>query len=576
MWVNSKTAAAVFCVNHKSVEKSAFRATKQGKNFCSLKSHICNFMYSNGIGRGGKVLQIWIDDAIIANFESQNGVRVSISGIIQGSKCADLHGIWGEIPQESQNLANLPCASFNNGSLNIGDCFVSCDTRNDNRDGTVVGRGEVGENGSGGANLQGRGGDFANLHNENLGGCSVSAGCMEVATSGATNEVSSKKPKQAKRCDEVAGFPKAERSRANVHVKKFLDTSATSEAECSNLLSSKKSTASQTQSVAVIGCETTSFMADGVCVPSAVCSQSHSEFGDCFDGVSPSRNDKLSFMSASQAQRDIAYAKKAIIDEWELNKKGLLVGVGASRGDKKGRGVAGNGEVVGNSLDCSLASCVSRNDKKNGSLSSGDCFEPVGSRNDNRGGSVGGRNDKKLSIAKFIEYINNKKIYPIKLSKNKLFAWIRAYNEELPSGEIAGMDGLIDGRGNERICVLEKKENKHIKELCIRAIQAQQGSINILGIYNNVNEKICELENVNSELFWAKKVEFISYGAIKSFTHKYLKNNPLVKKIIQKGDDSAVSSFMPSLGVSNWAVESINQVVEIDASPLDVMAIWLI
>lgn len=498
MWVNSKTAAAVFCVNHKSVEKSAFRATKQGKNFCSLKSHICNFMYSNGIGRGGKVLQIWIDDAIIAEFEATNGVRVSINGIIQGSKCADLHGILNEIPQESQNLANLPPASFNNGSLNTGDYFethgVSRNDNNSSLDSSPCVR------------------KAQNDGLENLGGCSVSADSFGSAISGATNEVSSKKP--------------------FVHEKKFLDTSATSEAECSNLLSSKKSTASQTQSVAVIGCETTSFMADGVCVPSA-----------------------LSFMSASQAQRDIAYAKKAIIDEWELNKKGLLV------------------------LDSSLCVRKAQNDGKSGGGRSSkdnggslDCFEPVGSRNDNRGVSVGGRKGKILSVVKFIEYINNKKIYPINLTKNKLFAWIRAYNEELPNGEIAGMDALIDQRGNERVCALEKKENKHIKELCIKAIQAQQGSINILGIYNNVNEKICEFENVNSELFWAKKIEFISYGAIKSFTHKYLKNNPLVKKIIQKGDDSAVSSFMPSLGVSNWAVESINQVVEIDASPLDVMA----
>ena len=149
MWVNSKTAAAVFCVNHKSVEKSAFRATKQRKNFCSLKSHICNFMYSNGIGRGGKVLQIWIDDSVIAEFENKrssdthevrgvflaeqseaeqnkNGVRVSINGIIQGSKCVNLHGILNEIPQESQNLANLPPASFNNGiSQGVGGASKS-------------------------------------------------------------------------------------------------------------------------------------------------------------------------------------------------------------------------------------------------------------------------------------------------------------------------------------------------------------------------------------------------------------------------------------------------------------------
>ena len=308
MWVNSKTAAAVFCVNHKSVEKSAFRATKQGKNFCSLKSHICNFMYSNGIGRGGKVLQIWIDDEIIAKFESENGVRVSINGISQGL---------------------------------------------------------------GGANLQGRGGDFANLHNENLGGSVVSAGSVEVATGGDRNEVSKIEP--------------------FVHVKKFLDTSATSEAVRSNLLSSKKSTASQTQSVAVIGCETTSFMADGAKTPPA-----------------------LSFMSASQAQRDIAYAKKAIIDEWELNKKGLLVG--ASHGGKKGRGVAGNGEVVGNSLDC-FVSCDTRNDNKS----------VVGGRGVGVSGLVGGRNDKE-SVSVGVEN-SKKKSKKIKITELENMRKIKAVNE---------------------------------------------------------------------------------------------------------------------------------------------------
>lgn len=494
-----------------TLRKKVLRASNDCKNFCVVEYQKLYFQKIAGRGgASGKVLQIWIDDEIIAEFErkngvrvsqnginsDKNGVRVSINGIIQGSKCANLHGIWGEIPQESQNLANLPCASFNNGiSQGVGGASYS-----ENPNSCV--------SGVGGANLQGRRGDFVNLHNENLGGSVVSAGSVEVATGGDRNEVSS--------------------SESIVHKKKFLDTSATSEAERSNLLSSKKSTASQTQSVAVIGCETTSFMADGARVPPA-----------------------LSFMSASQAQRDIAYAKKAIIDEWELNKKGLLV------------------------LNSSLCVRKAQNDRSNGSVGGRGVVGGNGSaggRNDKEGVSVGGRKGKILSVVKFIEYINNKKIYPINLTKNKLFAWIRAYNEELPNGEIAGMDGLIDGRGNERICALEKKENKHIKELCIKAIQAQQGNINILGIYNNVNEKICELENVNSELFWAKKVEFISYGAIKSFTHKYLKNNPLVKKIIQRGDDSAVSSFMPSLGVSNWATTNINQVVEIDASPLDVMA----
>ena len=300
MWVNSKTAAAVLSVDLKAIQQGVYRATKQGKNFCSVKLNILRFTYLNGIGRGGKVLQIWIDDSVIAEFENKrsggersetgfcenkqsgdthevrggflaeqsearqntNGVRVSINGISHGcggdevvgdvrkngdcvvghavgdceiggacgggvvdSKSSLVGGLQNANLRVSENgiiqgggavmdggvSANLHSrnatapnntisqgvggSNLDNGSLNTGDysasasptqemtaeppvrsfsqnfvCFVPNDTRNDNRDGSVVGRGAsysknsnscvsgvVGGNGSGGANLQGRG-----------------------------------------------------------------------------------------------------------------------------------------------------------------------------------------------------------------------------------------------------------------------------------------------------------------------------------------------------------------------------------------------------------------------------------
>lgn len=65
MRVDSKTAAGVLGVSNKSVEKACLRATKVNKKICKIKSHICNFIYTDGIGRGGKVLQIWLDDELI-------------------------------------------------------------------------------------------------------------------------------------------------------------------------------------------------------------------------------------------------------------------------------------------------------------------------------------------------------------------------------------------------------------------------------------------------------------------------------------------------------------------------------
>ena len=487
MWVNSKTAAAVLSVGDRAIQKAVLKAITIGKNFCVVKSNKINFTYLNGIGRGGKVLQIWIDDSVIAEFESKNGVRVSQNGIIQGSKCADLHGIWGEIPQESQNLANSPCASFNNGisqgvgganldngSLNIGDCFETpCVSRNDNK------------NGSGGVNLQGRGGDFANLHNENLGGRSVSAGSFGSAISGATNEVSKIEP--------------------FVHVKKFLDTSATSEAERSNLLSSKKSTASQTQSVAVIGCETTSLHTDGVVISAA-----------------SSVAVPLTFSNATQKQKDKALIKKAILDEWEANKKGLLVG----------------------NLDSSLSAKTQNDGEK--------------------------AQNNILSVAEFIGHINAKKIYGINLTKNKLFAWLRAY-------KISGIDGLMDGRGNDRVGLIEKLG---LAELVNSLIRSQKGRVNVFQIHKALNYHIATeyhkyhliAQKLNLLDFLGKRDEAISYDAVRRYSEKYLKNNRIAREIIKKGDDSAVSKFLPAVGNAAWAVESVNEVVQIDGTSLDMVA----
>ena len=456
MWVTSKTAAAVFAINNKSVEKSAFRAVKQGKNFCSLRSHKCDFHYSDGIGRGGKVLQIWIDDSVIAEFESKNGVRVSINGIS--------HGVSG--------------ANLDNGGLNTSDCFETHGvSRNDKLNNNNSNLSEIPNSCVSGANLQGRGGDFANLHNENLGGCSVSAGCMEVAISGATNEVSSKKP--------------------FVHVKKFLDTSATSEAERLNLLSSKKSTASQTQSMAVIGCETTSLQPDGVVISAA------------------SSVAVLTFGNATQRQKDKALIKKAILDEWEANKKGLLVG----------------------NLDSSL--------------------------------SAKAQNDI-LSVAEFIAYINAKKIYGINLTKNKLFAWLRAY-------KISGIDGLMDGRGNDRVGLIEKLG---LAELVNSLIRSQKGRVNVFQIHKALNYHIATeyhkyhliAQKLNLLDFLGKRDEAISYDAVRRYSEKYLKNNRITREIIKKGDDSAVSKFLPAVGNAAWAVESVNEVVQIDGTSLDMVA----
>ena len=65
MWVTSKHAAKILSVKYDALMKAAKRAEKAGKKFCSIKPNILCFTYTDGVGRGGKTLQIWIDDNLI-------------------------------------------------------------------------------------------------------------------------------------------------------------------------------------------------------------------------------------------------------------------------------------------------------------------------------------------------------------------------------------------------------------------------------------------------------------------------------------------------------------------------------
>ena len=58
-WISSKEFALQYNLVKKSLEKACFRAKQHGKKICMVKSNILYFDYTNGIGRGGKVLQIW-------------------------------------------------------------------------------------------------------------------------------------------------------------------------------------------------------------------------------------------------------------------------------------------------------------------------------------------------------------------------------------------------------------------------------------------------------------------------------------------------------------------------------------
>ena len=73
MWLDSKKAAEILGIKYDALQKATNRATKKGKKFCRIRFNIINFNYIDGNigGAAGKTLQIWIDDDLINDKNSE-------------------------------------------------------------------------------------------------------------------------------------------------------------------------------------------------------------------------------------------------------------------------------------------------------------------------------------------------------------------------------------------------------------------------------------------------------------------------------------------------------------------------
>lgn len=165
----------------------------------------------------------------------------------------------------------------------------------------------------------------------------------------------------------------------------------------------------------------------------------------------------------------------------------------------------------------------------------------------------------KMSAKDFIASTNAKGDYSIEISENKLYAWQRAYKN-------GGLAALIDTRGANKKSEIE---NLGLKELVDSLIMASRGRVNVSSIHRLLHAHLASLDRCDMKEFLAKESEVVSYGVLDRYVRAYLRKNPLQKLIIQKGEDGAVSAFLPALGVSNHRVNSINQIVEIDATSID-------
>ena len=124
MWVSSRAATEILGVKYELLRKAAWRAEKQSKKFCSIRGHICHFTYTDGVGRGGKTLQIWIDDNLI----NDEIARQSAPALICSDERDKIKGINNENKDGDQREQILRQAQVFAGGQDGGQRY-ECDAR---------------------------------------------------------------------------------------------------------------------------------------------------------------------------------------------------------------------------------------------------------------------------------------------------------------------------------------------------------------------------------------------------------------------------------------------------------------
>ena len=451
MWLDSKKAAEILGIKYDALQKATNRATKKGKKFCRIRFNIINFNYIDGNigGASGKTLQIWIDDDLINDKNSE---------ISRADKASAVNLV---------NTAVRPL-NFTQGE-SYGDIYS--DTQLDaNRSVHICGNRLGGFDGGCGDGHDRRDQEQTQINQNER----INDGNKHRATSTDAN-------------DAYSGI---ETNRSPLPLWQINE---------------------QGEASAYI--------------------KAHA--GDGLHQCEGNPVHELRFQAGSEEQRGangIAVKDEAV--ECEV--------------------VESDGLNLGGISAANLPAIAICSDKKR--KAAFEKYDVIKAWEDAKG---------KIGEAAFLEYINARKICCVKVTANKLYDWQRKYKR-------GGLDALVDERDNNKTLKLEELG---LAQLCVELILACKGmgKVDITNIYKSLNYHAIKNSLINFEDFQGKRDEVVSYEVVNRFVNNYLNKNKLVKNIILYGEDGAVGRGLPALGISNYAVSTVNQVVEIDGSPLDLI-----
>ena len=482
MWVNSKQAAEILGVTDRAIQKSVLKFNSQNKKFCVVKSNILNFTYTDGIGRGGKTLQIWIDDDLINDKSSEisqvgkasrvnweNDARARLLNFTNGESDGDTK----LDARDSVDIRGGNGGVFGAGFANTGDRRDQKQTQikqnkriNDGYEHKTAGYGTDGGEYNG-IDTRGNGGRASDGRNQRSGDASDSSYAKDDERAEARTYSRAYETNGVYECqsDEQRGL--------------WLQSGGESQRGANGIALKDEAVECE---VIEDGMGTNLSGAGGVNLPATLC-------------LPQAKTDAQIRVELSKTKKGLeAQQKEMILKEY-------------ARAKAKG-----------------------------------------------------------VKVVQFIEYINSNRMYCINLTQNKLFAWQRAYEAE-------GIEGLVDGRTSHKENQIEAYE---LEDKFIELILASNKRIDAAAICQKLNEYLAVKDALDVDLLantYAKRKTPITVSAVRRRIKKWQNDNPLADVVRRHGVDKARGMKQPAIGDMNWNITSINQVVEIDATSLDMICI---
>ena len=527
-WLSSREFAKLYGYKYEALKKACIRAYKAGKNFCNIKCIKIHFTYTKGIGRGGKVLQIWSEpfnsEAEAEAFIMAYRVDMLEKAVKQSKLNTELARLERAIQRNKVDSLSSMDSVFSQYDKEYR-CFAIA--QHDKRAESTLHDKAVQHDRIESSNIKDIQQNKANSDNtqsKDIESNRASINTKLDTTMGGVVDSHNSLCNDLYVCDDGGDDARDVSLSLNMTNKGNMTDKVNMTSKNGSMTNKSNMTDKQETNLQNVGQKT----------------QDIREIQDTEqDNLTP-------FDFATTKARRIALEKKRIVKEWEsLKKKGVLARdfiayVNANR--ESGYSI--------NKVDINEAWLNKAGTK---SITQGNTTPK-----NTKQGSITHTKAQTKAMQNTAEHN-----YTIKLSLNKLYAWQRAYKER-------GLDGLLDTRGYTREGI-SKIQELGLDVLIDKLLLASRGRINISSIHNQLHIYLDSMGLHSYEDFLAKKSEYVSYAILERYIRQWKRNNILPTSIIHKGEDKVIGNFSPALGNKSANITRINERVEIDSTKLDVI-----